>query len=80
MQEVITWTVIGGCLVFGLGLISAFQARRQNQPGLQGHSEVPRAGANSPIGQPEIQSSMDMAAKGVANGGEGFASIIGTSR
>jgi hypothetical protein len=31
MPEVITWTVGGGLLIFGLGLVSALQARKQNK-------------------------------------------------
>lgn len=80
MPEVITWTVVGGLLVFGLGLISALEARRQNQSRARTNSMARRVAANSSNEKHEPASSMSMAAKGVPNGGENFASISGSSR
>lgn len=80
MPEVITWTIVGGSLVFGLGLISAFEARRQNESRQRTNSLTRRVTADTSNEKAELASSMSMAAKGVTNGGGDFASISSSSR
>jgi hypothetical protein len=80
MQEVIIWTVTGGSLVFVLGLISAFEARRQRESKPRVRVVVREAADNSSKRINTPVSAMSMAASGVANGEENLASVGSSAR
>jgi len=69
------WTVVGGSIVFGVGLISAFEARKQRKPMNRDRIVVRGGAVDSAKKNKSIASQMSMAASGVANGEENLASF-----
>ncbi len=67
-MDVITWTVVGGSLVFILGLFSAISARRQRKQKPDTHvTVIEQAEMISPKKKDDRAGEMSMAAGGTGN-------------
>lgn len=75
MPDVITWSLVGGSIVFIIGLISARASRRQTKSKRQSSTVIRDSVHNSANDSVPRKSAMSMAAGGAGNGEENLAAV-----